>query len=249
MRVVWQVEDEDVSRVKGFYNRNKNNDLVVGRREKNVEGSPPKFSRALFWKSIVGCLLTTQQRSGPTSPVSRFNATHPFPLNYTECKRHRNMETFVRRTLADFGGIRRSSKIAEEVQYNFRWLERDGGWHELEEQVEKLRRRRTHKLEISTADFIDENLKGFGPKQARNLLQELGLTRYEVPIDSRITRWLNEFGFPVTLSATALSDRNYYEFVSQGIRELCDACHIYPCLLDAAIFSSYDEQAASRLAY
>jgi hypothetical protein len=75
----------------------------------------------------------------------------------------------------------------------------------------------------------------------------LGLTRYEVPIDSRITRWLNEFGFPVTLSADALSDRNYYRFVSEGIRELCDACHIYPCLLDAAIFSSYDEEATFRL--
>ncbi len=32
MKVVWQVEDNDVSRVKEFYNRNKNNDLVVGRR-------------------------------------------------------------------------------------------------------------------------------------------------------------------------------------------------------------------------
>jgi len=75
----------------------------------------------------------------------------------------------------------------------------------------------------------------------------LELTRYEVPTDSRITRWLNEFGFPVTISADALSDRNYYRFVSEGIRELCDACRIYPCLLDAAIFSSYDEEAASRL--
>ena len=247
MKVLWEIEDEDVSRVKDFYNRNKDNDLVVGRREKNVEGEPPGFSRASFWRHMVGCLLTTQQRSGPDSPVSRFNATHPFRLNYTECNRHRNLENFVRRTLADFGGIRRSNKLAEEINYNFRWLERDGGWQEVEEQLEKLRRTRRQKSEMRTADFIDDNLKGFGPKQSRNLLQELGLTRYEVPIDSRITRWLNEFGFPVTLSADALSDRNYYRFVSEGIRELCDRCHIYPCLLDAAIFSSYDEEAASRL--
>ncbi len=247
MKVLWQVEDEDVSRVKDFYNKNKDNDLVSGRRETNVEGTAPRFSRASFWRHMIGCLLTTQQRSGPTSPVSKFSGTHLFPLNYTECKRQPRLENFVRKTLADFGGIRRSTKIAEETSYNFRWLEKDGGWRGVEGQTEKLRRSRTQKSEMRTADFIDENLKGFGPKQSRNLLQGLGLTKYEIPIDTRITRWLNDFGFPITLSANALSDRNYYRFVSEGIRELCDACHIYPCLLDAAIFSSYDKETTSRL--
>ncbi len=240
MKVLWQVEDEDVSRAKEFYERNKDNDLVVNRREINVEGKPPKFSRASFWKHMVECLLTSHQRAGPTSAASRFSGTYPFPLNYTECKRHRRLENFVRKTLVDFGGIWTFNRIAEQVNYNFRWLERDGGWYEVEEQIEKLRRTRTQKSEMRTADFIDDNLKGFGPKQSRNLLQELGLTKYEIPVDSRITKWLNDFGFPVTLSADALSDMNYYRFVSEGIRELCDACGIYPCLLDAAIFSSYD---------
>ncbi len=153
----------------------------------------------------------------------------------------------VHKTLTNFGGIRRTKGIAEETQYNFRWLERDGGWSEVKQRLETLRSRRTHELEIETADFIADSLKGFGPKQSRNLLQELGLTKYEIPIDSRITRWLNDFGFPVTLSANALSDRRYYSFVSEGIRELCDECGIYPCLLDAAIFSSYDEDASFRL--
>ena len=239
MNLLWQVEDEDISEVKDFYDEHKDNDFVVNRRKLNIEGKPPNFSPATFWKGMVGCLLTTQQRAGPTSAVSRFSGTHPFPLNYTECGRQRRLETFVRKILADFGGIRRSSKIAGEVAYNFRWLE-EGGWREVQERLEKLRRSRKQASEIETADFIADNLKGFGPKQSRNLLQELGLTKYEIPIDSRITKWLNDFGFPVPLSATALSDRNYYRFVSEGMRELCDACDIYPCLLDAAIFSSYD---------
>ena len=247
MNILWQVEDEDVSKVRSFFDKNKDNDLVVGRREINVEGKPPRFSRASYWKSMVGCLLTTQQRSGPNSPVSKFTGIHPFPLNYTECKRHPRLKTFVRKTLTDFGGIRRTNQIAEEISYNFHWLERDEGWDEVEEQIGKLRRSRTQKSETRTADFIDDSFKGFGPKQSRNLLQELGWTRYEIPVDSRITKWLNDFGFPVTLSANALSDRNYYRFVSEGIRELCDACNIYPCLLDAAIFSSYDRDATFRL--
>ena len=59
--------------------------------------------------------------------------------------------------------------------------------------------------------------------------------------NSRITRWLNAFGFPVKLTATALADRNYHNFVSDGFQQLCEACEIMPCVLDAAIFSSFDE--------
>jgi hypothetical protein len=67
------------------------------------------------------------------------------------------------------------------------------------------------------------------------------LSRYEVPIDSRITKWLNEFGFPIRLTANALADRNYFEFVSDGFQRLAGACGIAPCVLDAAIFSSFDD--------
>jgi hypothetical protein len=42
------------------------------------------------------------------------------------------------------------------------------------------------------ARVLDEQLRGIGPKQSRNLLQELGLTRYEIPLDSRVAGWLNE---------------------------------------------------------
>jgi len=49
----------------------------------------------------------------------------------------------------------------------------------------------------------------------------------EIPIDSRLIKWLNEFGFPVRLSASALSDPNYYRFVSQGIQQLCTAADVF----------------------
>lgn len=41
------------------------------------------------------------------------------------------------------------------------------------------------------ANFIQDRFKGFVPKQSRNLFQTTGLSRYETPIDSRITKWLN----------------------------------------------------------
>ena len=80
--------------------------------------------------------------------------------------------------------------------------------------------------------------KGFGAIEARIFLQYLGLTKYEIPIDSVVSDWLNNFGFPVKLSTTALQDRNYYHFVSDGIQLLCKKANVYPCVIEAAIHSN-----------
>ena len=66
------------------------------------------------------------------------------------------------------------------------------------------------------------------------------MTRYEIPIDSRITKCLNRFGFPLRLSAGSLADEDYYTFISDGIQTLCREAEILPCVLDAAIFVSFD---------
>jgi hypothetical protein len=95
-------------------------------------------------------------------------------------------------------------------------------------------------VEVEVADYIRKTFSGFGPKQSRNLLQALALTRYEIPIDSRVTDWLNKFGFPVRLSAEALADIYYYNFVSDGIQELRAKCDVFPCIFDASIFSLKD---------
>lgn len=239
MRLSWCIEDSDVQRLKDFYNENVDNDLVVWRREHNVERDFSRFSRDAFWKEMVVCLTTTQARSGPNSTVSRFARQKPFPLGYRDCRQRRNLASFAQRTLAR-GGIRRNVTIGKQIGENFRWLEKQGGWEEVKTATREIKARPTLESETEAADFIDSRLKGIGPKQSRNLLQNLGLTKYEVPIDSRIVRWLNDFGFPVELSATSLSDLGYYKFVSEGFRALCNASDIYPCMLDAAIWSSFD---------
>lgn len=242
MELLWRIEDEDVLKVKEFFEQHSDNGMVVERRKRNVGGDRQPFSHPVFWKEMVVCLLTTQQRSGPGSAVSRFAGQERFLLSYEECRRQqdRDLEGFASRALTDFGGIRRGPTIAKEIDHNFRWLEEDGGWEEVGEVIARIGQNPTPQAEVEAADFVDWHLKGFGPKQSRNLLQGLGLTKYEIPIDSRIIKRLNEFGFPVELSAGALSDLNYYKFVSEGVCKLCEACDIYPCLLDAAMFSSFD---------
>jgi hypothetical protein len=51
---------------------------------------------------------------------------------------------------------------------------------------------------------------------------------------------MRDFCFPVKLTSTALSDRDYYEFFADGIQQLCKDADILPCVLDAAIFASFD---------
>jgi hypothetical protein len=239
MRIIWQIDPDDVAKVKAFYAEHRDNPFVQERIKRNLRDGKPTVTKCQFWEHLVGCLLTTQQRSGPDSPVSRFLSVVPFPLRYDICVFHQDLATFARSELCGFGGLRRFSIIAKELAANLTCVE-NGGWEAICKHLEAVRLHSSPETERQAAQFCDDNLPGFGPKQSRNLLQGLGLSRYEIPIDSRITKWLNHFGFPVKLTANALGDPNYYNFVSDGFQRLAEACDLMPCILDAAIFSSFD---------
>jgi len=248
MKLIWQIEDNDISKVKSFFEANKNSAFVSNRIERNIKKAIPQFSKDIFWEAMISCLLTTQQRSGPNSAITKFTCTKPFPLNYSTYKVSDDPKAFAESILTNFGGIRRTKTISEEIQTNLNWLE-NGGWVTINEIVKKLSENQTIEVERKSAKIIMENLKGFGPKQSRNLLQALGLTKYEIPIDSRITKWLTTFGFSIKLFATALGDENYYNFVQDGFQKICEACDIFPCVMDAVIFSSFDEWPEDKLVW
>ena len=239
MRIIWQIDPNDIAKVQDFFDRHQGTPFVKRRVETNLRDDKPPVTKPIFWGRMVGCLLTTQQRSGPDTAVSRFLLTTPFPLDYELCLDQENLAEFAKNVLTGFRGLRRSTTIGKEVAANMSYLE-NGGWKPTFEHLDEVRLNSSPATERQAAEFFDEHLKGFGPKQSRNLLQGLGLSRYEIPVDSRITKWLNDFGFPVRLTANALGDRNYYNFVSDGFQRLCEACKIMPCVLDAAIFSSFD---------
>jgi len=241
MKIFWQIEERDVKNVKTFFDSHKDNPFVKNRINRNINRSVPKVTKDLFWEAMISCLLTTQQRSGPDSAVTRFICKNPFPLNLPLCSSQSNLSKFVSDTITKFGGIRRANKIAEAVSDNLKWLE-NNGWQRIFRVADSLENNETVKIERESAEYIDDHLNGFGPKQARNLLQSLGLTRYEIPVDSRIIKWLNDFGFPIKLSSAGLTDKNYYNFIMDGLQQLCERSGVYPCVLDAAIFSSFDTE-------
>ena len=248
MKINWIIEEKDIRHIKEFVDSQSGKSFVKNRIVKNVEGPLPDFNRDIFWNAMISCLLTTQQRSGPESSATRFICTDPFPLNLNKCTEQNNLKELVECTITNFGGLRRAKTIGDEVLHNFKWL-KNGGWQEIEAiaKVLVVKRKQSPQfddkyIERKAAKIVIDKLKGFGSKQARNLWQSLGLTRFEIPIDSRITKWFNKNGFPVRLSAGALSDENYYNFVMDGLQEACEASDVYPCVLDAAIFASFDQE-------
>ena len=95
MKLLWLIEDSDIQKAKSFYDNHKNNAFVLNRIERNVKKALPQFSEELFWEAMISCLITTQQRSGPNSSVTKFICTKPFPLIYSKCKTSNNLQKTV----------------------------------------------------------------------------------------------------------------------------------------------------------
>ncbi len=246
MQFKWIITDQDVSNLQSFVEQYKDNTFVKTRLQRNVNGPVYQFTKESFWKSMISCLLTTQQRSGPKSKITQFISFVPFPLSYEECKKEDGLDSHALTVFKRFGWIRRTERISKEIEYNFNYLE--NWWRDrvisMVDTLTKIRNEKPNKDHINIerdACILLQNLKGFGPKQSRNLRQSLWLLRYEIPIDSRIIKWLNSNWFPFKLSPIWLSDEYYYQLLADWIQELCFQSNILPCIADASIFTSFDK--------
>lgn len=227
----WNIDGGFVDSILTLYRNSLDKPFVKHRIEKNINNPPHQIDKHDAWFGIIACLVTTQQRSGPNSKVTQLLSTKPFPLSYHDCISSDRPQEFFRDILSK-RGIRRSNVIAREIVVNLEKLEH-GEWKEFLGFLNGLIDSDNSENERRAANYIKANFKGFGPKQSRNLLQTLGLSKYEIPIDSRITNWLKEIGFPIPLSAMSLADENNYQLISDGIQEISKKAGLFPCVLDA----------------
>ena len=135
------------------------------RTRENVAGPAPTFDRERLWYVMMGCLLTTQQKSTSGTAVSRFLAAVPFPLSLSVCSLD-GIEELVLRTLTDFRGIRRTLTIAKQARKNLEWLER-GGWSEVEQLFNRLGRQRGRQPQPADRTAEREAARSW-PDSARN---------------------------------------------------------------------------------
>jgi hypothetical protein len=245
MKITWHISERDIAEIRSVVHKQNNNELVRQRRETNLATIKREIQKHDFWDWMVKMRLTSIQKSGPNHPVAKFNRQKPFPLSHKIVLNAKNPQAIIVKVLREAGGIRFTNKISKELGANFDLLE-GGEWERTLNECNRLLKPVAASLEREVANYIDKEFEGFGPKQSRNLLQSLGLTRYEIPIDSRVVGYLNKFGWPVHLSAAALADPHYYEFVLDGIQLLCAKCNVYPCILDAAIFALKDGDAWTK---
>lgn len=251
-QVEWEFSDNEINNVLKIISDQEDDPFVQKRREQNVEVAEIDITREQFWNAHLAALLTSQQRSGPDSHVSKFLKNEIQTVSLDQCRDVDDVSEFVSDTLEAHGGIRYYNNIGDACEANLERLD-SGGWEELRSELEKLveARRREPKASDSEAErevatYLSERLAGdglhrVGSKQARNILQILGLTRYEIPLDSRITKWLNDnFDLPYHVSGSGLSNPEYYHFIMDIVQDSCSTADVLPCVFDAAVFSSYD---------
>jgi N-glycosylase/DNA lyase len=252
MKLRWEISQQDVQLVKATIARASNNSLVADRRARNLANNKPPVDRPRLWKALLCMRLTSQQRSGPNSPVARFSGLRPFPLTWQAMLSNSELPAeFIEAQLQANGCTRMLPTIVGQMQKNFAHLNSVLGELAIDS-CNKLTGRADAPAiaeERDVANYIAAVFSGIGPKQARNILQALGLTRFEIPIDSRVGEWLQtKLQFPLPIkegdqgaAINHVSGPRYYEVVMDAIQELCRAADEFPCVLDAAIFSEGDE--------
>lgn len=237
MEIDWRINDVDVQKVNDFVTLQLNEPHVANRVARNVNSQGLLINRDTILQSLFYSLILPNQKHSVNPQITTFFKKITSSLKYITIVNLTDIREFIFETSKKHGITLDLYKEPEYFSDNFNLLE-STNWVLLDLLIKKSCQKEAKKAEREIADNVDTMFKGFGAIESRIFLQYLGLTKYEIPIDMVVSDWLNDFGFPVTISVTALQDRNYYHFVSDGIQLLCAKANVYPCVLEAAIHSN-----------
>jgi hypothetical protein len=234
MFVEWKITEADIEIVQTALQRAAGTDIFE-KRTSMIQKPVNAISRELFWEKLVISRFTTQVRITRNGALTKLPRGPKFPFELTAISRMRSPSKLIK-IMNKFHVGRDRNTAASEFIANARWIT-NNGWNDICSKLAPLFGTHGYEKEREVAEFLRLNLKGIGPKQSRNLLQALGLIWYETPIDSRVTKWLNnELSFPLVVTPQALADPAVYHFILDGVRALCERSGVLPTLLDAAVF-------------
>ena len=236
MNIIWEINDSDAKRAIEFVSKIKN-PLVDKRLSRNINRENIGINKESILRTMLLSLMTFQQHSSINPRVISFMSKKPFPVLYKPDMADTDYLIMMFSMFEEHGLAQFVPKVPNFFLKNITFLEKTN-WALIPDLKEILEKEAGRDNERILADRIDQMFKGFGSKQARVFLQILGITRYEIPIDKQTLVWLKDFGLPVLFSPNALQDKGFYHLISDGIQLLCEKAEIYPCVLDAAIFSS-----------
>lgn len=243
MRAYWDIDDASLDRWRRLATSFQLDPIVQERYERNVRRKAVNLSKPELWRVMVGCQITSMQRSGPTSKVSQFLKSGSPALNYETCRTQEEPAPFIRAQLQR-AKLWRAKPIASNLSKVLAELER-GEWKALVAHLGTLEKHTTKAKERAVAQYLQsKTFPGIGPKQSRNYIQWLGLSRYEIPLDSRMLKTLKRLGCKFVPGSGALGDETVYLFVQDVVQEIAARLNIYPCVLDACVFASAERREA-----
>lgn len=238
MKIVWDINESDIKAVKALISTH-NSSLVESRLERNIYKKNIQIDRDSIIRTLLHCLLISNQEPGADKNITNFFNKLPIILQYQFISKEKDIDELLSSILRENGLTRYIQKVPGFFSFNYSSLEQSN-W-ELETKLkDSLESNPAKEEERKLADDIDQLFKGFGSKQARNFLQFLGITKYEIPIGPLMIQWMKDFEFPVNTTLPALQDKAIYHFISDGIQFLCEKAGIYPCVLEAVISSVYN---------
>ena len=233
MELVWKLSDSDITKVREFVQANMTPSVerIIARNINHIDRVIDKNS---LLRTMLICLLASETDSFPEHIVAKMFHKKPYFLDYEYIFKIHNIENAFYEIFQKFGNTKYIRKVPKYFSTNFESLE-ETNW-DLESEINNsIRKELTKNDERKLADIVDRSFKGFGSKEARSFLLALGVSKFEIPIDHKLIRWLEKFNFPIKFTKTALQDIFFYHFVSDGIQKLCEVSGIYPCVLYASI--------------
>ncbi|MGP1532134.1 MAG: hypothetical protein ACTTI5_08125 [Treponema sp.] len=237
MKSVWIIDDDVFNKIKKIVDENINSEIAKERMNKNINKIGIDISKNNVWKVLIGCEITTQQKSGKWSVTDKFLNSNSKLLDFDYCKKQDI--SFISKELQT-AGLRRYEKISEWlIQIIQEW--ESGEWDILLDKLSSINKNHTKDDEKEVISYLmSGKYKGLGLKQSRNFLQWLGLSEYEIPIDSRARKVLKDCGCNFVPGVSALQDKVTYEYLEKGMQLVSERLNIKPCILDACFFASLE---------
>ena len=228
-----------IKRYKKLIEENKNLPKVIERKTLNLD-TPRKDLRIdeeIFWEKLVVGIVTSNAKS---NSAFRKKLDDSRILKYEVVKKElKDLESICERLEKYKIGHYERNSTALLID-----LERlDKNWMETEKHLKTLQYDTTLEKERKVAEYLTDVFHQIGPKQSRNIIQMLGLSRYVVPLDSRMDKTINEYGgIVLPEKQKPYSREDSYRVIEDQINDLCCELDIYPCLFDSCVFWSKDDE-------
>lgn len=168
MKAIWIIDESSIIPWENIVKENMHKGVPTDRLKKNVNRQGIVLTKDAIWRVMLGCQITSAQRSGPDSLVSQFMNSDSKALIYKECQKQANLKEFL---CSEIKQLRFNTKISIQLNKIFEHLE-NGGWTHLQNTLSSIEGSTTKTKEHAVVEHLTSgNFPGIGPKQARNFIQ------------------------------------------------------------------------------